>query len=135
MKNRSLKRPFAVAHLALILPLFAGCSSPPELAQVTCCTQRPVNSPEWVERKTLEHEEKLRIRKEARLKLIQEANTPTNEAQLSQELDAVEEYVQKKPLVDMQEGPIVQEPASEVPPQKKTILSNKQPDEPKEAKD
>lgn len=118
--NHGTQRTAALLKAFLPLFLLAACSSPPELAQVTCCTQRPVNDRAWVERKTLEHEEKLRLRTEARTNYIKESTHRTDEMQLVEELNAADDFVDGKDKVAPQE-----EPSTEDAPKPKRGLISK----------
>lgn len=120
--TQRLKRTAALLQGSLLLSLLAACSSPPELPQVTCCTQRPVNSPEWVQRKTLEHEERMRLRNEARKNYIREGNQAPDEIQLVEELKAADEFAAMK-----DREPAAQEEASneELPSSKRGLVGNK----------
>jgi hypothetical protein len=78
---------------ASFLVLLSACSSPPELAQVKCCRQQPVNTPEWIAKKSAEHQERMRKRQEIKDRLISEAAQMPTEEQITQEMDAADEFI------------------------------------------
>ncbi|MDD2892528.1 MAG: hypothetical protein PHF20_01245 [Halothiobacillaceae bacterium] len=74
----------------LLLVLLAACSSPPELAQVDCCNQRPVNTTEWIKQKVQEHEAMLKLRQDKQASLATDSILTVEELMLLQEMDAEE---------------------------------------------
>lgn len=64
---------WVVLGVGLMALLFlTGCASKPELAQVDCCIEKPINTPEWVEKKQKEFEIKM-AQRNAALALIDKA--------------------------------------------------------------
>lgn len=98
-------------HLAFVfaglIALIAqtGCSSaPPPLPQVTCCIEKPINTDEWVARKTKQHEERLRKRQEMRELLVATPQNVQDAEDIQRQLEESDEFLkaheEAKELVD-----------------------------------
>jgi hypothetical protein len=96
-KNKIQNRAFVVPYwsLAFILLALQACSSPPKLSQVQCCTAKPINSDEWVAKKTREFQEHL-AKRESERDWILKTDKPVDEDKISQELEESDAFIRRQ---------------------------------------